>query len=113
MFTKLADKVSIWAGRPATFIACVALVLLWAICGPIFGFSSIWQLVINTATTIITFLMVFLIQNTANRGDAATQLKLDAVIKALEKADNRMMGAEDETEETLAELKQEIRNDKD
>ena len=76
-FDKLAQAVARSAGRPVTFIISVALVVLWGVSGPIFGFSDTWQLVINTGTTIVTFLMVFLIQNTQNRDTDALQVKID------------------------------------
>ncbi len=80
-FTRAAAAVAHSTGRPAAFIACCALVIGWAVSGPIFGFSDTWQLVINTGTTIVTFLMVFLIQNTQNRDGAAIQAKLDELIR--------------------------------
>ena len=79
-FDKLAQAVARSAGRPVTFIISVALVVLWGVSGPIFGFSDTWQLVINTGTTIVTFLMVFLIQNTQNRDTDALQVKIDALL---------------------------------
>ena len=105
-FAKFANWTAHAAGHPATFISCLGLVIAWAICGPFFGFSETWQLVINTGTTIVTFLMVFLIQNTQNRDALAVHLKLDELIRALETADNAMIRAEDETDEELAVLKQ-------
>jgi low affinity Fe/Cu permease len=81
LFTSFANSIAHVTGRPISFIACLAVVLIWAISGPIFRFSDTWQLVINTSTTIITFLMVFLIQNTQNRDGAAIQAKLDELIR--------------------------------
>ncbi len=81
IFTKFATAIARWTGRPLVFIACVALVAVWAVSGPLFGFSDTWQLVINTSTTIITFLMVFLIQNTQNRDNDALHAKLDELIR--------------------------------
>src|SRR5690606_35799089 len=81
-FTRLATGVAHAAGRPATFAFCCLLVLLWALSGPVFGFSDTWQLVINTGTTVVTFLMVFVIQNTQNRDGAALHAKLDELIRA-------------------------------
>jgi low affinity Fe/Cu permease len=104
-FTKFAHRASVLAGHHLTFFAALALIVGWAITGPFFGFSETWQLVINTSTTIITFLMVFLIQNTQNRDAMAMHLKLDEVIRAIDSADNAVMRAEDETTEELEELK--------
>src|SRR5206468_6167948 len=85
-FTRTAKWASRAAGRPVTFSIAVAIIILWAITGPIFHFSDTWQLVINTSTTIITFLMVFLIQNTQNRDTEALQIKLDELLRSMENA---------------------------
>jgi len=106
-FTKFAGAVSKWTGRPMVFIGCCALVILWACAGPIFKFSDTWQLVINTTTTIITFLMVFLIQNTQNRDNAAIQAKLDEIIRASD-SDNKFIGIEHLTDEELDEILEEV-----
>jgi len=104
IFTTFAKHVSQAAGRPVTFgLACTAIVV-WGVTGPLFGFSDTWQLVINTGTTIITFLMVFLIQNTQNRDGAAIQAKLDELLHASEKARNSFIGIENLTEEQIAEI---------
>jgi low affinity Fe/Cu permease len=105
-FAHFATRASAFAGHYVTFLAAVAIILVWAVSGPFFGFSETWQLVINTGTTIVTFLMVFLIQNTQNRDALAMQLKLDELIRATETADNAIIRAEDETDEELATLKQ-------
>src|SRR3954465_7919647 len=105
-FAKFANATAHVAGTPAVFLICVVVVVVWAVSGPFFGFSETWQLVINTGTTIVTFLMVFLIQNTQNRDALAMHLKLDELISAIEEADNAMISAEDETDEELAVLKQ-------
>jgi low affinity Fe/Cu permease len=92
------------AGKPLTFLIAVLLVLVWAGTGPLFGYSDTWQLVINTSTTIVTFLMVFLIQHTQNRDTMAIQLKLAELIIAAQGAENRLASAEDMSEEELEEL---------
>ncbi len=94
-FTRAAKWASRAAGRPSTFIGAVAIILLWAITGPLFHFSDTWQLVINTGTTIITFLMVFLIQNTQNRDTDAMQVKLDELLRAVDSAKNTMIDLEE------------------
>ena len=101
LFVRFATLTAKVAGKPWTFIACLSIVLIWAVTGPIFNFSSAWQLVINTGTTIITFLMVFLIQNTQNRDGAAMQAKLDELIFAVHRADERFIGIEHLTEREL------------
>ncbi len=107
-FIRFANLTAKVAGRPWTFIACLAVVLLWAISGPVFGFSETWQLVINTGTTIVTFLMVFLIQNTQNRDAAALHAKLDELIYATKKADARFIGIEHLTDTELDAILQEV-----
>jgi low affinity Fe/Cu permease len=101
LFTRFANAVAAGAGSPFAFFACVAFVLAWAITGPMFGFSDTWQLVINTSTTIITFLMVFLIQNTQNRDNGAIHAKLDELIRAMVDADNEYIGIEHLTDQEL------------
>ena len=103
-FTKFATLVARATGRPGTFMLCLAIILVWAISGPIFHFSDTWQLVINTGTTIITFLQVFLIQNTQNRDGAAIQAKLDELIR-VSAARNQFMGVEELTEDELTSLR--------
>ncbi|WP_292161037.1 low affinity iron permease family protein [Mesorhizobium sp.] len=103
-FTKIANYVAHLAGLPSTFAICCLIITAWAISGPIFGFSDTWQLIINTGTTIVTFLMVFLIQNTQNRDGAAIQTKLDELIRA-GKAHNTFIGIEHLTESEVEEIR--------
>ncbi len=103
-FTRAANAVAYVTGLPVAFIACLALVLGWAVSGPLFGFSDTWQLIINTGTTIVTFLMVFLIQNTQNRDGAAMQAKLDELIR-ISNANNRFIGIEHLTETEVEEIR--------
>ena len=103
LFTQFANTVAHAAGRPIAFVLCCAVVIGWAVTGPIFGFSDTWQLIINTGTTIVTFLMVFLIQNTQDRDGAALQAKLDELIRA-SAAHNAFIGIEHLTDEELREI---------
>ena len=108
LFNRFASATAKITGRPWTFIACLLLVLVWAATGPLFGFSETWQLVINTSTTIITFLMVFLIQSTQNRDAAAMHAKMDELIYAVRKADARFIGIEHLTDKELAVILEEV-----
>jgi len=107
LFTRLAKGTSRLAGRPATFALAVIVLLAWAITGPMFGYSDTWQLVVNTGTTIITFLMVFLIQSTQNRDTEALQLKLDEIIRTQKGAHNMFVGIEELDEEELLKIREE------
>ncbi len=109
VFRKIADRISIWTGSATVFLGAVLIVLVWAGTGPVFHFSDTWQLVINTGTTIITFLMVFLIQNTQNRDGKAVQLKLDELIRATKGARHTYVGLEDLSDVELAELDKEFK----
>jgi low affinity Fe/Cu permease len=106
LFTNFANHTSRAAGHPATFAAAVLVILGWAVLGPLFGYSDTWQLVINTGTTIVTFLMVFLIQNTQNRESRATQVKLDEIIRALAGAHNALLNLEDLGDRELEQIHQ-------
>lgn len=108
LFTRFAKKTSSVTGKPLTFITAVLIVIVWAVTGPLFNFSDTWQLVINTGTTIITFLMVFLIQNTQNRDSTAVQLKLDELIFAIKEANNAYLDVEDLDDKELDEKRKEI-----
>ncbi len=101
VFNRLSKRTARTAGHPAAFFVAVLVILIWAATGPVFRFSDTWQLVINTATTIVTFLMVFLIQNTQNRDSEAMQLKLDELIRAIEGAHNSLLDLEELSEEEL------------
>lgn len=107
-FSALARKTATGVGTPWAFLIAVLIVAVWAISGPMFGFSDTWQLVINTGTTIVTFLMVFLIQNTQNRDAKAMQLKLDELIVALAAAHNQMIDIETLSDEELTKLEQQF-----
>ncbi|MFN0139506.1 MAG: low affinity iron permease family protein [Pyrinomonadaceae bacterium] len=107
LFTRLARFAATVTGRPITFITAVLIIIGWAILGPLFGFSDTWQLVINTGTTIVTFLMVFLIQNTQNRDTEALQIKLDELIRANTHARNALLDLEQMDEKELDEIRQE------
>lgn len=104
-YSSIARTVARIAGRPSTFVVALTSILLWIASGPFFDFSDTWQLVINTATTIVTFLMVFLIQSTQNRDTEAIHLKLDELIRVTQGAHNRMLDLEENEEHELSELR--------
>jgi low affinity Fe/Cu permease len=108
LFTKFANAVSAAAGSPFAFILCAGYVIAWACTGPLFGFSDTWQLIINTSTTIVTFLMVFLIQNTQNRDNGAIHAKLDELLRAIDDADNEYIGIEHLTDEQLQKILKQV-----
>jgi low affinity Fe/Cu permease len=103
-FSKFAQSVAQVSGKSGTFIAAIVIIIVWAACGPAFQYSDTWQLIINTGTTIITFLMVFLIQNTQNRDTQAIKVQLSELIRANEQAHNRLASLEDLTEDQLKAL---------
>ncbi len=109
MFRKVAQRVSYVLGTPRAFIVAVFIIAIWIITGPLFNFSDTWQLVINTGTTIITFLMVFLVQNTQNRDAKTIHLKLDELIRANAEARNRIIDLEDVGDEEIQKLQEEFR----
>jgi low affinity Fe/Cu permease len=116
-FTRTASAISAAAGQPLTFLLSILIIIVWAVTGPIFHFSDTWQLIINTGTTIVTFLMVFLIQNTQNRDAAAMQAKLDELLRAVGKAREQFIGVEHLTEREIEmirrALEREVGRDRD
>ena len=104
-FNWFATRTSTAAGQPLTFIIALTVILVWAVTGPIFHFSDTWQLIINTGTTIITFLMVFLIQNSQNRDGAAMQAKLDEMLRAIREARSEFIGIEHLTDEQIEHIR--------
>jgi low affinity Fe/Cu permease len=109
LFRKFAHKTSVVVGSPWAFITAVMIIVVWGVTGPIFGFSDTWQLIINTGTTIVTFLMVFLIQNTQNRDAVAIHLKLDELIRGLKGARNELVDLEELSDAELEQLQREFR----
>jgi low affinity Fe/Cu permease len=105
LFTRVASFIAAAAGQPLTFLLALATVIVWAVTGPLFQFSDTWQLVINTGTTIITFLMVFLIQNSQNRDAAAMQAKLDEVLRAITEARSEFIGIEHLDDEQIEHIR--------
>ncbi len=104
LFDRMAKWISTLSGRPITFLLAVSVVIVWAITGPLFEYSDTWQLVINTGTTVITFLMVFLIQNTQNRDAIAMQIKLDELIRAMKGAHTALLDLEELSDEELSQI---------
>jgi low affinity Fe/Cu permease len=100
-FNLCATKISTAAGQPLTFISALLIIIIWAVTGPLFHYSDTWQLIINTGTTIVTFLMVFLIQNSQNRDGAAMQAKLDELLRAVDKAREQFIGIEHLTDQQI------------
>lgn len=108
IFTKFTTMVSAWLGRPWIFVSALGILILWGITGPLLGFSDTWQLIINTGTTIVTFLMVFIIQNTQNRDNLALNIKQDAIMNKLGITDEDLIEAEDDTDVRLEHRKKGI-----
>ena len=108
-FSIFAKAIADWSGRPVTFALACGLIVAWAVSGPLFGFSDTWQLVINTSTTIITFLMVFVIQNSQNRDGEAIQVKLDELIRAIERANNSLLDLEELDVEEIDKIRKDYR----
>jgi low affinity Fe/Cu permease len=109
-FRRFAHKTSELVGTPWAFIMAVVVIVVWAVSGPLFGFSDTWQLVINTGTTIVTFLMVFLIQNSQNRDSKAIQIKLDELLRAVDTARTSLVDIEDLSDDELQQLQEEFRS---
>jgi low affinity Fe/Cu permease len=107
-FTRLSHATAHWAGKPQTFFVALSVIVIWGASGPVFGFNDTWQLVINTSTTIITFLMVFIIQNSQNRDTAAMQIKLDELLSKVEGAREELMDLEELDEEKLEKIRKEF-----
>jgi low affinity Fe/Cu permease len=105
VFTFCASRIATAAGQPFTFVVALGVIVLWAVTGPLFHFSDTWQLIINTGTTIVTFLMVFLIQNSQNRDAAAMQAKLDEMLRAIEAAREQFIGIEHLTDKQIEEIR--------
>ena len=108
LFERIASRVAAAAGQPLAFVLAFAIIVGWGVSGPLFGWSDTWQLVINTGTTIVTFLMVFLIQNAQNRDAAAIQAKLDELIRSIDGARNQFIGIEHLTEDQLEQIRGDI-----
>ena len=112
IFERFSSLISLWSGKPVTFVAAVIFIAVWAVTGPLFGFSETWQLVVNTGTTIITFLMVFVLQNSQNRSGEAMQAKLDELIPSSHAA-NTFIGIEDMDERNLNALSKSLHDHAD
>ena len=105
LFTRITEWAARASGQPASTVLAFLVVVIWACTGPLFGYSDTWQLVINTLTTLVTFLMVFLIQSSQNRGAEAVQIKLDEIIRAIKHADNALLGLEQLDEAELDQIR--------
>jgi low affinity Fe/Cu permease len=111
IFTLIAERIAAFAGQPLAFVAALLIVIVWGVTGPVFGYSDTWQLVINTGTTIVTFLMVFLIQNSQNRDSAAMQAKLDELIRALHDARHQFVGIEHLTDKEIGKIRADLESE--
>lgn len=111
IFTRFTTSTSHLIGRPWAFVSALLAIVLWAITGPLLGFSDTWQLIINTSTTVITFLIVFIIQNTQNRDNLALNIKQDAIMKKLGITDKDLIEAEDQSDKKLEKDKKKIQNE--
>lgn len=111
VFTKIASKCAQAMGQPLAFIISTLLVILWAVAGPVFHYSDTWQLVVNTATTVLTFLAVFLIQNSQNRDGAAIQAKLDEILRSLDNARDQFVGIEHLTDAQICQIREALESD--
>jgi low affinity Fe/Cu permease len=111
IFTKVASAISAAAGQPMAFVLALLVILVWAVSGPVFAYSDTWQLVVNTGTTIVTFLMVFLIQNSQNRDAAAMQAKLDELIRAVVEAREEYIGIEHLTDQEIEEIRRKLESE--
>ena len=105
LFTRIASRIATASGQPLAFLLALAVIVVWAVTGPLFRYSDTWQLVINTGTTIVTFLMVFLIQNSQNRDGAAMQAKLDEILRAVEQARSQFIGIEHLTDVEIEQIR--------
>ena len=110
-FTRIASRAAHIMGQPVTFVVAVAFVVVWAASGPLLQYSDTWQLIVNTATTVMTFLAVFLIQNSQNRDGAAMQAKLDEILRVLEKARNEFVGIEHLTDDEIEKIREALEAD--
>lgn len=108
LFTLIAGRVAAFAGQPISFIIAVSVIAIWSLTGSLFDYSDTWQLVVNTATTIVTFLMVFLIQNSQNRDSAAMQAKLDELLRAVEQAREQFIGIEHKTDREIEKIRADL-----
>jgi low affinity Fe/Cu permease len=111
IFSRIASRMALWAGQPVAFVLALATILAWLVSGPLFQWSDTWQLVINTGTTIVTFLIVFLIQNAQNRDASAMQVKLDELIRAIATARNDYIGIEHLTDAEIGRIRDALEKD--